>query len=344
MDIDGWGSTTLVPYVGDAPKAGDVAVLMRSANRLWMIGTYGTSTVVAPPTPEPEDPDKPPTQPTTTKVTLKPKATGTARGGSVRGDTSQLYQGDWTGRGVNSGMAVYRAKQLSGTVTKATLRIKRLDAGSYSAQSPTLRLMNQNSLVGNPTWQASQTGPVDEGGRGPHGHPAERRGARSSSTEARAASASTSPAPTPTSGWLARPKASCPSPSRSRSRTMAETPLGLVYPESGDHTRLWEHFQALADSVDGLITARFQVVEATATWASAGEVSTSPFAVDWPIPFVTLLGTWTSTTDSRVVAGAGVSTVTEAKGYARWFSSSNGGQASAGFSVPVTILGIGTVA
>lgn len=34
---------------------------------------------------------------------------------------------------------------------------------------------------------------------------------------------------------------------------MAETPLGITYPESGDHTRLWEHFEALATRVDNLM-------------------------------------------------------------------------------------------
>lgn len=161
VDIDGYANTVTAPYIGGTdPAVGDVAVLIRSANRLWMLGTFATGTQVVPPPPDPGDPDKPPTEPTTTKITLQPKATGTARNGSVRPDTNQLYQGDWTGRGVNSGMAVYRAKQLSGTVTRATLRIRRLDAGVYAAVSPTLRLMSQSSLVGNPTWQDSQTGPA----------------------------------------------------------------------------------------------------------------------------------------------------------------------------------------
>lgn len=124
---------------------------------------------------------------------------------------------------------------------------------------------------------------------------------------------------------------------------MPQTPLGITYPAETDHTRLWEHFQSLAESVEGLITARFQIVTATASWVSASEVSTSPFAADWPIPFATLLGVWAASPDSRVVAGAGTSTTTEAKGYARWFSSTNGGVAPIGFSAEITLLGIGTV-
>lgn len=164
VDTSGDGDRVTAPYVGAAPSVGDVAVLIRSAQRLWLLGTYGAATQPVPPEPDPTDPepdpDRPPPPPTTITTTLTPKATGTARGGSVRGDTRDLYQGDWTGRGVNSGQAVYRAKQLTGTVTKVRLRVKRLDAGSYAAQTPTLRLMTQSSLTGSPSWQASTAGPA----------------------------------------------------------------------------------------------------------------------------------------------------------------------------------------
>lgn len=36
---------------------------------------------------------------------------------------------------------------------------------------------------------------------------------------------------------------------------MPQTPLGLTYPASGDHTRLWEHFQSLAEGIDALLAA-----------------------------------------------------------------------------------------
>lgn len=34
---------------------------------------------------------------------------------------------------------------------------------------------------------------------------------------------------------------------------MPDTTLGITYPASTDHTRLWEHMQTMADDVDGLI-------------------------------------------------------------------------------------------
>lgn len=168
VDIDGYGSRIEVPYTGATPRAGDVAVMVRSANRLWMLGVHGAPVAV----PDPDDPNeapseenpKPPDAPTTTTVRLSPTATGTARGGSVRPDTGDLYQGDWTGRGINSGMAVYRARQLSGVVASCSVRIKRLDAGVFAAAAPTLRLMAQGSLVGSPTWQAEQVGPALKAG------------------------------------------------------------------------------------------------------------------------------------------------------------------------------------
>lgn len=35
---------------------------------------------------------------------------------------------------------------------------------------------------------------------------------------------------------------------------MGTTGLGIEYPDSTDHTRLWEHFQTMADDIDALIT------------------------------------------------------------------------------------------
>lgn len=35
---------------------------------------------------------------------------------------------------------------------------------------------------------------------------------------------------------------------------MPDTSLGITYPSSTDHTRMWEHFQTLAQDIDNLIT------------------------------------------------------------------------------------------
>jgi hypothetical protein len=66
---------------------------------------------------------------------------------------------------------------------------------------------------------------------------------------------------------------------------MPSTPRGLTYPDAGAHTRLWEHFQALASSADTAIGAAgirdaFQHVPLDAgwggnlVWARAGDTVT----------------------------------------------------------------------
>ena len=47
------------------------------------------------------------------------------------------------------------------------------------------------------------------------------------------------------------------------------TKFGLPYPLATDHTRLWEHFEALADAVDGLPIPPVGSVLPLRTWAGA---------------------------------------------------------------------------
>lgn len=47
---------------------------------------------------------------------------------------------------------------------------------------------------------------------------------------------------------------------------MGTTSLGITYPESGDHTRLWEHFETMAEDVNGLIDTTQQEFEGA--WTS----------------------------------------------------------------------------
>ena len=56
---------------------------------------------------------------------------------------------------------------------------------------------------------------------------------------------------------------------------MPQTPEGLTYPDSSGHTRLWEHFQQLAEDVDDLVGPAFavQVNEVTMTASSGWGIS-----------------------------------------------------------------------
>ena len=84
---------------------------------------------------------------------------------------------------------------------------------------------------------------------------------------------------------------------------MPTTPRGIVYPNSSDHTRLWEHLQETAETADAAVdTARKFVRAATAinppvavnadveariqTWAETVTLSGAGlYATSYPVPF-----------------------------------------------------------
>jgi hypothetical protein len=52
---------------------------------------------------------------------------------------------------------------------------------------------------------------------------------------------------------------------------MPTTSNGIEYPASGSHTRLWEHFETMAEDVDGLVTSLSGGWQAyTPAWTSSG--------------------------------------------------------------------------
>lgn len=98
---------------------------------------------------------------------------------------------------------------------------------------------------------------------------------------------------------------------------MPETPRGITYPASDAHTRLWEHFQTLADTVDDAVDA---AIAASALpdsgwvgcayasgWRTSG--TSSPLAVRKIGKVVYLRGTVTNTAGSIPVAPSGGHTI-----------------------------------
>ncbi|MEH0552592.1 hypothetical protein [Streptomyces sp. B21-101] len=132
-----------------------------------------TPTPAAPSGNEPDTGDAtPPTKPTvkTGALICVPVATATYRDGSWRSDGDPVngfdtYQGRYAGSsfGRMTGCAFYGTKprSLSGaTVTKATLKAKRLSGGDFAARTPTLRLVSQSTRPGGaPTLNESTSGP-----------------------------------------------------------------------------------------------------------------------------------------------------------------------------------------
>jgi hypothetical protein len=159
--------------------AGDPILILRRGSTYWVIASLAAAPIVPPTPPDPEDdnpPDTgdsaPPPKPvvTTGSLVCHPVATSTYRDGGWRTDigsstSADTYQGRYAGSGFgrNSGFAFYGSKPrtLSGaTVTKATLRLRRLSSGDYAGRAPTLRLVTESTRPsGSPTLHESLTGP-----------------------------------------------------------------------------------------------------------------------------------------------------------------------------------------
>jgi hypothetical protein len=158
---------------------GNILLLARLGSTYYVtnvIPAAPTSTPATPPptdTPPPDTGDTPPAPKpvvTTGTLTCVPTATACYRDGSWRSDgdptnSFDLYQGRYGGSsyGRNTGAAFYGSKPhtLNGaTCTRATVKIKRLSAGDFSARASTLRLISQTSRPGGaPTLNESTSGP-----------------------------------------------------------------------------------------------------------------------------------------------------------------------------------------
>ncbi|MEU1407111.1 hypothetical protein ABZ471_33025 [Streptomyces sp. NPDC005728] len=159
--------------------AGNIVLLARLRSTYYVtqvVPAAPTSTPAPPPPPDtapPDTGDAPPAPKPTVRtgtLTCVPTATACFRDGSWRSDgdptnSFDLYQGRYGGSsfGRNTGCAFYGSKPhtLAGaTCTKATVKIKRLSAGDYSARSATLRLVTQTTRPGGaPTLNETTSGP-----------------------------------------------------------------------------------------------------------------------------------------------------------------------------------------
>lgn len=160
--------------------AGDALLIARTGSVYWVHAVLQPGPTLVPPLPDPVDSDPvankgdsaPDPKPATTTGTLvcTPVVTSTWRDGHWRTDigsstSADTYQGRYGGSsyGRNSGFAFYGSKprSLSGaTVTKATLKLRRLSAGDFAKRTPTLRLVTQASRPsGFPTINESASGP-----------------------------------------------------------------------------------------------------------------------------------------------------------------------------------------
>jgi hypothetical protein len=158
------GVTTTIQVARDVTVAAGDALLVLKAGPLWVAVCRLYAAAPAAPAEPPAAPPDPKPSVTTGKLVVAPVATGTYRDGKWRTDDDDLRQGKYGGYGNNTGAAFYGTKpqSLSGaTVTRATIRVRRPDAGGANAkQATTLRLVTQIKKPGGaPTLTSSTSGP-----------------------------------------------------------------------------------------------------------------------------------------------------------------------------------------
>jgi hypothetical protein len=170
---------------------GDNLLIMRHGSQRFAIAKLIAPPPIPPPPPPPSNPlapdPVPPAQDTLEAAGAAPKPaytngalvvpaaqTATYRSGTWRTDqgpasaTNYTWQGRSSGSsyGIQTGCAFYgfTPQSLSGaTITRASVRLRRRNGGSYSARTPTLRLITQVSRPGGaPTLNESTSGPSIE--------------------------------------------------------------------------------------------------------------------------------------------------------------------------------------
>lgn len=160
VEVDGVDVT--LPVLAGVYAVGDTVLVLREGPAGgYVLGRLGQP---AAPPPLPPTPPAPvvPTAVERTAVVL-PGWTGTYRGGSWR-DTAQVYQGDWSGHGWNTGAAYYGDQLYAlgadlAAPASATLTYRRGRGGVYAAQAPTFQLLAERSRpAGAPTRTAAAAG------------------------------------------------------------------------------------------------------------------------------------------------------------------------------------------
>lgn len=158
--------------------AGNTLLIVRKGSIYWAIAVL-TGAPALPSSPPDVAPARPPSDPSpapkptvaTGSLVCTPVATSTWRDGHWRTDlgsstSMDAYQGRYGGSGYgrNSGFAFYGSKPRSiagATVTKATVRLRRLTSGDYGKRTPTLRLVSESTRPGSfPTLNESTAGPA----------------------------------------------------------------------------------------------------------------------------------------------------------------------------------------
>lgn len=157
------GVPTVVQVVrGLTVAAGDVLVVQRIGAEWFAVGRAFVA-ATTPPDGAQAAPNPRPTVTTGTLVVSPVETRSWRPSYGWRDDNTDVYQGEYGGWGNNTGCAFYgnKPRSLAGaTVTDAKIRVRRLTAGTYAAQSTTLRLVTERTRPsGAPTLNNTTSGP-----------------------------------------------------------------------------------------------------------------------------------------------------------------------------------------
>lgn len=170
----GKSGNTVVATVGDTDvtvqvardltvSAADTILIGRVGSQWFVVQRYFTA-----PAALPDNDPAPAPKPTITTGTLvvSPVETRSYRNTGYVGwnmSNTHVYQGEYGGNGLYTGAVFYGSKPRSlagATVLSATVRVRRLTAGTYAAQAATMRLMTNTVRPGGaPTLTSSTGGP-----------------------------------------------------------------------------------------------------------------------------------------------------------------------------------------
>ena len=156
------GIVTTIRVARDLTVAsGDVLLINKFGSQWTALGRLFSA---APTAPENDTPPTPKPAVTAGTLTVSPVETRSYRPTfGWRDDNNDVYQGEYGGWGNHTGSVFYGTKPRSltgATVIRATIKVKRLAAGTYAAQTTTMRLMtNATRPAGAPTLTSTTTGP-----------------------------------------------------------------------------------------------------------------------------------------------------------------------------------------
>jgi hypothetical protein len=148
---------------GLSVAANDAVLVLKEGPNRWVYSVLFPAALVAGSAEDTDPVPSPQSETVTDTLVCAPVETRSRRDGKWRTDVDDVRQGQYGGNGNHTGCAFYGSKPRSlkgAVVTKALLRVKRIQGGDFAARTATLRLVTEKTRPsGAPTLTSSTTGP-----------------------------------------------------------------------------------------------------------------------------------------------------------------------------------------